>query len=46
MQARFDDLMSDTDTLEKMLQRGAERARDVALPVLNRVRRAVGLPVR
>ncbi|MEE2788302.1 MAG: tryptophan--tRNA ligase [Myxococcota bacterium] len=46
MQARFDELMSDTDALEALLQRGAERARDVGLPVLNRVRRAVGLPVR
>ena len=45
-QALYDGYMDDTEQLDKILARGAERARDVAIPVLNRVRRAVGLPSR
>jgi tryptophanyl-tRNA synthetase len=44
--ARFEALVSDEATLEKVLAEGAARVRAAASPVLARVRRAVGLPVR
>jgi tryptophanyl-tRNA synthetase len=43
-QARFDDLMANVSELEDVLQAGADKARAVARPVLQRVRDAVGLP--
>lgn len=46
MQARYDALMARPDDLEDVLQRGAQRAREVALPVIDRVRAATGLPRR
>ncbi len=46
MRARYDALMADRDTLEDILRAGAVRARDVADPVMERVRGAVGLPLR
>ncbi len=46
LQERFDEVMSDLDHLEEVLQRGAQKARASAQPVLQRVRDAVGLPGR
>ena len=44
MQARFDEIMSDTDALEEILVSGGRKARETARPVLRRVRDLVGLP--
>ncbi len=43
MQVRFEELMANTDELEAILQRGAERARAQASKVIERVRKGVGL---
>lgn len=40
---RYRELMEDQDELEAILSRGAERAREVIAPLMDRVRRAVGL---
>lgn len=40
---RYLELRADEDTLEDVLRSGALRAREVALPILNRVRAATGL---
>ncbi len=40
---RYEAYMQDTATLEKILQRGAEKARDYSAPMMSKVRRAVGL---
>ncbi len=40
---RYRELMEDQDELEAILNRGAERAREVIAPLMERVRRAVGL---
>jgi tryptophanyl-tRNA synthetase len=44
MKERYEALIARPDEIEPILQRGAERARAVARPVLDRVRSAVGLP--
>ncbi len=44
MQARYDALIADPTALELILSRGATKARAVAIPVIERVRAAVGLP--
>jgi len=46
MQSRYEELINQPERIEAILQDGAERARAVAIPVLNRVRAAVGLPTR
>lgn len=46
MRERYEALMNDPDTLEDILRDGARRAREVAEPVMERVRAAVGLPTR
>ncbi len=46
MRQRYQELMADPAQLEQILQQGAAKARAVALPVLERVRRATGLPAR
>ena len=40
---RYDALMADTRQIEVLLHQGAERAREIAKPILNQVRRVVGL---
>ncbi len=40
---RYNALMANTDALDKMLERGAEKARDIAVPILAKVRKAVGV---
>ena len=40
---RYDELMSDPSYLDKVLQEGAERAREVANLNLNEIKRAIGL---
>jgi tryptophanyl-tRNA synthetase len=46
LRARYEAAMADPAALEAILRRGAERARAVAGPVLERVRQATGLPAR
>jgi len=46
MQSRYEELINQPERIEAILQDGAERVRVVAIPVLNRVRAAVGLPTR
>jgi tryptophanyl-tRNA synthetase len=43
MRARYAELMADPERIEAELQRGAERARAIARPLLARLREAVGL---
>ena len=43
MRARYDDLMAHPGKVEAVLQRGAERARAQARPLMQRLRAAVGL---
>ena len=43
LRGKFDEFMSDRAALERILADGAERARDVASPVLSQVYSAVGL---
>lgn len=43
MRARYAELMADPERIESELQRGAERARAIARPLLARLREAVGL---
>lgn len=43
MRARYDDLMAHPEKVEAALQAGAERARAIARPLLQRLRAAVGL---
>ncbi|MBS0392168.1 MAG: tryptophan--tRNA ligase [Proteobacteria bacterium] len=43
MRARYDDLMAHPEKVEAALQRGAERARAIARPLLQQLRTAVGL---
>ena len=40
--ARYDEYMQDWGYLDKVLQRGAEKARKMATPLLERIRKAVG----
>ena len=40
---RYNRLMEDPSSIEKVLQQGAQRARDLATPFLNRLRKAVGI---
>ena len=41
--ARYDALMADPARIDALLARGAQRARDIAAPVIERVRRAIGI---
>ncbi len=41
--AHYDELMRDTARLEAVLRRGAGRARDLAAPRMERIRRAIGV---
>jgi tryptophanyl-tRNA synthetase len=43
LQERYAELVADRGELERMLDRGAERAREIANPVLAEVRERVGL---
>ena len=40
---RYNALMDDTDALDKILEKGAEKARDIAIPILTKVRKAIGV---
>lgn len=40
---RYNDLMDNTDELDKVLETGGEKARDIAGPILGKVRKAVGV---
>ena len=40
---RYNDLMNNTDELDKILEEGSEKARDIAVPILAKVRKAVGV---
>lgn len=40
---KFNNYMQDTAALDAILERGAEKARDIAIPVLKRMRKAVGI---
>jgi len=40
---KFNDYMQDTTALDAILERGAEKARDIAIPILKRMRKAVGI---
>ena len=40
---RYNALMDNTDELDKILQAGAEKARSIAIPILAKVRKAVGV---
>ena len=40
---KFNDYMQDTAALDAILARGAVKARDIAVPVLKRMRKAVGI---
>ena len=40
---RYNALMANTGALDKMLEKGAEKARDIAVPILAKVRKAVGV---
>jgi tryptophanyl-tRNA synthetase len=46
IRSRYDDLAADPGTLDRLLGDGAQRAREVAAPVLARARDAVGLSTR
>ncbi len=39
----YNELMENRDELDKVLQQGAEKAREIAVPVLRKVRKAVGV---
>ena len=39
---RYNDLMDNTNELDKILENGAEKARAIAVPILAKVRKAVG----
>ena len=43
---RYNALMENPDELDEILEKGAEKARDIAIPILKKVRRAVGVNVR
>ena len=40
---QYNALMENLDDLDKVLERGAEKARDIAVPILAKVRKAVGV---
>jgi tryptophanyl-tRNA synthetase len=42
---RYNALMDNPDELDKILEKGAEKARDIAGPILARVRKAVGVSI-
>ena len=42
LRARVDEILSDRAELERVLQRGAERARESAAPVLDKVYEQIG----
>ncbi len=41
--ARYDALMADPARIDALLLRGAQRAREIAAPVMERIRRAIGI---
>ena len=40
---RYNDLMDNTDALDRILADGAEKARAIAIPILAKVRKAIGV---
>ena len=42
---RYNDLMDNTDELDKILEKGGEKARDISVPILAKVRKAVGVSI-
>ena len=40
---RYNDLMDNTDELDRVLEEGGKKARDISVPILARVRKAVGV---
>ena len=47
LKARYDELMEDRGELERILAQGAERATEIATPLVDKVYEAVGfLPAR
>ena len=40
---QYDGLMESRDELDKVLEKGAEKAHDIAVPILRKVRKAVGV---
>ena len=40
---QYNTLMDNSDELDKILEKGAEKARDIAVPILTRVRKAIGV---
>jgi tryptophanyl-tRNA synthetase len=42
---RYNDLMNNTDELDKILENGAEKARAIAAPIMAKTRKAVGVSV-
>ncbi len=40
---RYNDLMDNTDELDRILKTGAEKARAIAIPILAKVRKAIGV---
>ena len=40
---RYNDLMDNTDALDRILAEGAEKARAIAIPILAKVRKAIGV---
>ncbi|MDE0086765.1 MAG: tryptophan--tRNA ligase, partial [Candidatus Poribacteria bacterium] len=40
---QYNVLMENPDELDKVLEKGAEKARDIAMPILGKVRKAVGV---
>lgn len=43
MRRKYDDFMKHPEKIEEILQEGARKAREIAVPFMNRMRRAVGL---
>jgi tryptophanyl-tRNA synthetase len=42
---RYNDLMDNTDELDKILEKGGEKARDISVPILAKARKAVGVSI-
>ena len=40
---RYNDLLADRDGIDRILMKGAEEARDIAVPIIEKVRQAVGV---
>ena len=43
MRQKYDDFMKHPEKIEEILQEGARKAREIAVPFMNRMRQAVGL---